>query len=104
MKFSINNLLSKYNLVLILSIFVGLLFIYLTSNTNSYKEHLDNSVIPVCSLLNEKNCSKNSSYCKWNSDKNICNKVNVCELLDDNHCKNSNNCKWDGVKKSCTYK
>lgn len=156
MKFSINNLLSKYNLVLIISILFILLVVYIVFNANSYKEHMDNPflkkmnfnsllkksqnnkqevdrqptvdrqeveiipeieipepdissivsanlLIPVCTLFDENNCSKNN-YCLWNSDKKMCNKLNVCELLDNNHCNNSINCAWNTTNKKCYNK
>ena len=113
MKFSINYLLSKYNLVLILSILFVSLIVYIALNSNSYKEYMDDtqlndipvdySQIQVCSLLDENNCSKNK-YCKWNSYKNICNKLNICQLLDSNRCNNSNNIIWDNVKNECIFK
>jgi len=153
MKFSINNLLSKYNLVLIISIFIILLVVYIVLHANSYKEHMNNPflkkmnlnsflqnksptvgnqprvdrqpleiipeieipepdsssilsanlLIPVCSLLDENDCSKNK-YCLWNSDKKMCNKLNVCELLDETHCNNSINCSWNKNNKKCSNK
>ena len=144
MKFSINNLLSKYNLVLIISIFIILSVVYIVLNANSYKEHMNNRFlqnksqkvgnqprvdrqpleiipeieipepdsssilsanlsIPVCTLLDENDCSKNK-YCLWNSDKKMCNKLNVCELLDETHCNNSINCSWNKNNKKCSNK
>jgi len=159
MKFSINNLLSKYNLVLIIPIFIILSVVYIVFNANSYKEHMNNPflkkmnfnsffknksqtvdnqpkvgnqpkvdrqsveiipeieipepdsssilstnlLIPVCTLFDENECSKNK-YCLWNSDKKMCNKLNVCELLDNNHCNNSINCNWNTRTKKCSNK
>jgi hypothetical protein len=145
MKFSINNLLSKYNLVLIISILFILFVVYIVLNVNSYKEHMDNNIfkntrqnnepevdrqpkvdrqsveiipeieipksdpivstnlfIPVCTLLNKNDCSKNK-YCNWNSNKKLCNKLDVCDFLDKNRCTNSNNCSWDDGRNSCLY-
>jgi hypothetical protein len=189
MKFSINNLLSKYNLVLlIISILIILLVVYIVLNVKSYKEHMRNPFrvsassgtpsasntltttntqtttntptvnmgnpfrgsairgmqqvinaqtttntprvnmqeikiipeiefpktnsasivytnlfIPVCSLLNKNDCSKNN-YCNWNSNKNMCNKLNVCEFLDKSHCDKSNNCMWNTTNNKCSNK
>ena len=120
MKFSINNLISKYNLVLIISILIILFVLFIVLNMNSYKDHMDNiipeieitqsdpivssnSFIPICLVLNETDCSKNS-YCNWNLNKKMCNKLDVCKFLDKTRCTNSKNCIWDDGRNRCLYK
>lgn len=116
MKFSINNLITKYNLVLLLSILFIPWLIYKLINLKSYKEHMNDpyiksiidldinySNIPICSGLNENNCSKNN-YCKWNTDKKVCNKLDVCDLLDVERCNKSKNCIWNKARTICLYK
>lgn len=121
MKFSINNLLSKYNLVLIISILFIVWIIYKLITSNSCKEHMNDASInniidmrpnysnmPICTFLNETKCSKNN-YCKWNVDKQICNKLDVCHLLGEEQCTTSRNCIWTKANRTkanklCSYK
>jgi hypothetical protein len=120
MKISINNLLTKYNLVLlILLLFMGAIII----KSFSYKESMklpkepnyeyygiasNVSIpsplnVPQCNLMDKPECSTNS-YCKWNSQGNLCNNLNTCSNMIKASCKSSNNCVWSEASKICFYK
>jgi hypothetical protein len=108
MKFSINNLLSKYNLVLIIPILFIIIVIYIAFNANSYKEHMDNPFLKKIDFndileklrqyetpQNETSAADNLPIISTNSF------IPVCILLNENSCSKNNYCKWNSNKKIC---
>lgn len=120
MKFSINQLLTKYNLVsLLFLLFMGAILI----KTFAYKESMNlpkqpkykyygdaNNItmppalnVPQCTLFDKNECSINS-YCNWNMTSNLCTNIVSCSNFDKNGCKKNSNCSWNQVNNICFYK
>jgi hypothetical protein len=120
MKFSINNLLTKYILVsFIILLFMGAIIINSFSHKESMKLPKEPNYqyygiasnvsippplhVPQCNLMDKTECSTNS-YCKWSIQGNLCNNKNNCSNMGKENCKKSNNCIWSEVSNICFYK